>query len=245
VLEYNGEKYVKITDRNRWYYRVVVRPDRGKVLFGQPQRGPEPFLDVIYEMNWQNSQYESGKKIKIPEKISLMGFAAGDVMNSGTEIYIAFNRNDNICMVDSNSGDLIWKGREKYGGSTLSFVSDGGIYDDTEGFMFFPMRTFIMDLDSDGKNEVITVNNNEVAGRVLKRFRKFRDSQIIALYWDGTGMTIGWETHKTSGFFRDFAVGDFNNDKKEELVAVLIIKETTLMGKLPKSAIIAYDISKD
>jgi outer membrane protein assembly factor BamB len=245
VLEYNGEKYAKITDKNRWYYRVVAHPNRGKVLFGQPQRGPEPFLSVIYEMNWKNSKYEPGKKIEIPEKISLMGFAAGDVMNEGTEIYIAFNRNDNICLVDSNSGDLIWKGREKYGGSTLSFVADGGIYDDTEGFMFFPMRTFIMDLDSDGKNEVITVNNNEVAGRVLKRFRKFRDAQIIALYWDGTGMSIGWETHRTSGFFRDFAIGDFNNDKKEELVAVLIIKETTLMGRSPKSAIIAYDISKN
>ena len=166
-------------------------------------------------------------------------------MNTGTESYIAFNRNDNICMVDSNSGDLIWKGREKYGGSTLSFVSDGGIYDDAEGFMFFPMRTFIMDLDSDGKNEVITVNNTEVAGRVLKRFRKFKDSQIIALSWDGAELSIGWETHKTSGFFRDFAVGDFNNDNKEELVAVLIIKESTLMGRLPKSAIIAYDISKN
>ena len=56
-------------------------------------------------------------------------------------------------------------------------------------------------------------------------------------------MNTRWKTRKISGFVRDYAVADFDNDGKLELVAAVIISEgaVVLIGE-PKSTIIAYEL---
>ncbi len=242
VLEYNGREYKKIGDDHRWYYRVVELKDRGHVLFGQKQGFKHPFSDVIHEMKWQGTTYISEKRIKLPKDVNLMGFTIGDVKNDGREIAVAFAKNDSIFMIDHEAGSSIWKGERKYGGSTLSFALRSGELDDHEDIMYFPMRLMVKDIDLDGKNEVITVNNHEMTKRLFKRFRKYKDTQITVFFWDGTGLAVNRETHMIAGFIRDFAIGDFDNDQKDEIVGVLIIKEKSLSNSLPECAIIAYEI---
>jgi hypothetical protein len=77
----------------------------------------------------------------------------------------------------------------------------------------------------------------------LEKFRKFTSGHIESLSWDGLGLNTTWKTRKISGFIRDFAVGDFDNDGKIELVAAVILDEgsVVLLGK-PKSTIIAYEL---
>ena len=75
----------------------------------------------------------------------------------------------------------------------------------------------------------------------LARFRAYNDSQIMALFWDGLGLAQDWRTRKLTGCIRDFAVGDFNNDGKDELVAAVILEEGRVIGTTPRCTVIALE----
>jgi hypothetical protein len=78
----------------------------------------------------------------------------------------------------------------------------------------------------------------------LDRFRKFTRFQIEALSWNGLGLVTNWKTQETSGYIRDFVVGDFDNDGQDELIAAVISKEGRLVGTAQKSSVIAYDLNR-
>lgn len=106
------------------------------------------------------------------------------------------------------------------------------------------MRIIITDIDSDGKYEIIAVKNYELTGRLLKQLRKFKEAQIESLSWNGLGLTTNWKTAKISGYIRDFAIGDFDNDGEDEIVAAVISKSGSIIGTRPKSSVISYDLKK-
>ena len=242
VLEYDGQNFNTIVDHSRWYYRVADLPHRGKILLGQKQNRLVLFSGKIYEMVWQNADYEPENEIKTPRDIQLMGFAMGDLLKNNADVAVAYNEEDHIRLIDA-AGKEMWKSPERYGGSTLFFSEPKNEREQVVNSKYFPMRLLVQDTDGDGDSEVILVKNWDLAAMKLEKFRKFTSSYIESLSWDGLGLNTSWKTRKISGFIRDFAVGDFDNDGKIELVAAVILDEgsVVLLGK-PKSTIIAYEL---
>ena len=78
----------------------------------------------------------------------------------------------------------------------------------------------------------------------LKTFRSFNEAQLILFAWDGLGLAPQWKTRKLSGMIRDFAVGDFNNDGKKELLCAVVIDEGVIATTTPKSTLIALEFSE-
>jgi TolB-like protein len=243
VLEYDGAHFNKIVDKSRWYYRVAELPGRGATLLGQHHNQNDPFSAKIYEMIWQNSDYVPEIEIKTGRQTNLLGFTLGDVLNQQQETGVAYRENDHIQLVDS-TGKEIWRSGERYGGSTLFSAGDkddrGGAIINTR---YYPMRLIVSDTNGDGNSEVIVVKNYELVGMHLEKFRKYTNAHIEALAWDGLGLSTRWKTNKISGFIRDYAVGDFDNDGKIELIAAVILDEgRTVLISEPKSTIIAYEL---
>ncbi len=243
VLEYNGRKYVKIVDNVPWYFRVVKMPEKRPVLLGQKNRGGGPFASgAIHEMTWENSEYLPSVQVLKSGQVSVIGAAMGDVMNSGDDLVVAYTKTDRLRIFNTGGGEE-WTGSDRLGGSTLYYIlpkTEPGI----ENREYLPMRVAICDMNKDGKNEVIAVTNHEMAGSLLKDFRKFTKTNFVSLSWDGLGLVPNWKTRTISGHIRDFAIGDFDNDGKNELVAGVIIKEGTIVFTTPKTTIIAYEIGK-
>ena len=98
--------------------------------------------------------------------------------------------------------------------------------------------------DTDGKTRIVAVKNHDLTGMKLEKFRDFNESQVMAFYWDGLGLTQDWRTRKLTGAIRDFAIGDFNNDGKTELVAAVVIDEARVIGSTPKCTLIALEFTK-
>ncbi len=243
VLEYNGKQYDQIMRKRPWYYRIVEVPGQGKVLLGQRAPGSRgPFSGKIVEMTWENSIYKPKKQILPPRLANLRGFAFGDVMNNGPKTGVAYDKNDYIRIID-RTGNVLYTKTEHYGGSNLFFAMPETDRN-TENRQYLPMRIQIKDMDSDGKNEIIAVKNHEITGRRLKQFRKFKTSQIESLSWDGSGLAVNWKTPKIAGCISDFAIGDFDNDGRDELIASVILKDGSIVGTTPKSSVIAYDLIK-
>jgi TolB-like protein len=241
VLEFNGDNFVNITADSPWIYRVVPTPARGNILLGQRPRVNRPYSGKVYEMQWQNNEYIPGDIIKTPRETSLLGLTIGDIRNDGRETVVAYKKDDRPRIIGA-SGKVAWDGSDRYGGSMLHFDGPMREAGDQENRIYLPLRLIVWKPDRDQDSVVIAAKNFDLSGRKLE-FRKFTKSEFVALTWDGIGLVPSWKTRQISGYIQDFAVGDFDNDGRPELVAAVVLKEgRAILSGDPKSTIIAYEL---
>ena len=243
VLESDNGDLKKISEDDPWYYRVIDMPDMGKVLVGQRRRMGDLFVPGVYRMAWIDGQYTPQERLALPEDINVFGFALGDVMNDGKQMIAAFDKDDYIRLF-SASGNEEAKSDESYGGSMnyLEFRVDqdrGG----NMGRLYLPQRIFVRDVNGDGKYEVIVPSNQGALGRLLATFRNFSSGRAVVLAWSNAGLVPMWQTPKMSAHVSDLAIGDFDNDGEDEVVAVHMAKQGTVITAA-KSTIVAYKLTQ-
>jgi hypothetical protein len=180
-------------------------------------------------MIWRDGRYEPDTRINVSGNV--LGLTIGDITNDGSESVAVFNSGDYIRVISASDKNL-WKSSEKYGGSTIYYENRSH---------YLPMRLMALKSPKDGKTAVLAIKNHDVAGMKLDKFRSFTDAQVILFAWDGLGLAPQWKTRKLSGFIRDFAVGDFNNDGKKELLCAVILDEGAIPTTTPKSTLIALE----
>lgn len=243
VLEYDGKSYKRIVDGVPWYFRVCSTPDRGKVLLGQEHRSGSPFSGRISEMIWRSGQYEPDVDVLANNRdANVLGLAIADIVEGQKETVLAYDSRDHIRVFDT-AGKELYKTAESFGGTTLYYVGDRTDTGEAERPLYFTTRLIPL-RDKDGKTKLLVFKNHDIAGMKLEKFRSFNESQVMAFYWDGLGLAQDWRTRKFAGCIRDFAIGDFNNDGKNELVAALIIDEGRVIGTTPRSTLIALEFAK-
>jgi TolB-like protein len=244
ILEYDGKSFKRIGDGASWYFRVCTTPDRGKVLLGQEHRMGSPFSGRISEMIWRNGQYEPDADVLANNRdANVLGAMLSGIVEGQRETLVAMDSSDRI-KVFEGAGKELWKSTERYGGSTLYYT--GKKTDTGEGEVPLYLPTRLLPLEGkDGKPRILTVKNHDIMGLMkLEKFRSFNESQFMAFYWDGLGLTQDWRTRKLAGCVRDFAVGDFNNDGKPELVAAVVLEEARVIGETPKCTLIALEFAR-
>jgi len=241
VLEWENGNLIPITKNDAWYYRVLELPMRGVILLGQRRGISEAFLPGIYKLAWQNGKYESVETLQVPDGINIYAFTLADVMNNGGELLVAFTQDDYLEIL-TKSGSKEWKSDEHYGGSLKYLDTKSEPGDSEKERIFLPQRIFVKDLDRDGKNEVIVIKNHAAASRLFKRFRQYTSSEIVSLSWDGLGLALNWKTRKIHGYVSDMAIGDFDNDGQQELIASVVMSKGASFFQKGKSAIIGYDL---
>jgi hypothetical protein len=239
VLEFDGQTFIEIVKDSDWYFRVVEKPGRGSILLGQKQGTNSPFDKKISELVWQNSGYEPANRVMGSKRANVLGLALGNAMNDGSEVAVAFDKLDYLRLYDT-SGKEIWKDGEGSGGTPHYFQLPDQGANDNENHAYYPARIVIQDINNDGKNDVITINNIRLSK--LISYRAFTLGEIEIRSWDRIGLAVLWKTRKLSGYISDFAIGDFDNDGSDELVAALVIKTGSVVTTTPKSAVIAYDL---
>jgi TolB-like protein len=241
VLEYAGKGFDKIVENARWYFRVADPSSRGKILLGQKHKYDNAFTGDIYEMIWQGHEYVPSDTIKLRGAVNVLGLTLGDVTNNGEETAAAYNDSDYLQIIDPGGKEL-WKVAERFGGSTLYYQLPRDNLGGITNPKYYPMRIVVRKNKTGNDSEVIAVKNHDVALRKLEKFRKFTKAHIQSWSWDGFGLRPIWKTHQISGFIRDFAVGDFNNNGQPVLIAALIISEGTTVLTEAKSRILAYGL---
>jgi TolB-like protein len=240
VLEHDGKSYRRIADNESWYYRVCDLPARGRILLGQEHRMGSPHGTQIYELLWRNGRYEPESPITVPIALNVLGLTLADITENRQESVVAFDRDDRIRVFDP-AGKEEWKSAEKYGGSTLFYSAARSDQGDVDNPVYLPVRLIPQKSAQDGKTKIIAVKNHDIAGLHLSRFRSFNESQIMSFFWDGMGLTTEWKTRKITGSIRDFAIGDFDNDGADELVAAVILDEGRIITTTPKCTVIALE----
>jgi len=244
VLEWNGSDFKTVADDENWYFRVISRPVLGPMLVGQKMGISDLFMFGVYELVWTGSRYKPQGKVVmgLPENITVFGFTMGDLFNDKGEVVAAFDEEERL-RIYTTGGDQEWKSEDRFGGSEnyidIDFQDKEGDY---ESRVYLPHRLYIVDLNKDGKTELITVKNKSISGHLFRRFRHYSGAWFESLSWDGLGLAKNWHTRKVSGYICDYAIGDIDNDGELELVAAIVSRRDVL-GQKAKSSVISYDLT--
>ena len=251
VLEWDGKQLIKIADKEPWYFRVIQAPDlKGQILVGQKRSIKKIFYGSIYEFEWRNNKYVPANAYILPKSANVYGFAYGDATNNGRMVTVAYTRDERLRLFDN--GEEEWTSNKRYGGHSIYLTKNSSIESTRTKIagdpvplerVYLPQRVIIADMNKDGKNEVVVVQNIDSAGRVFGRLRLFVSGQIKSLFWDNVGLYEQWETHDISGFISDFAVTDFNNDGTDDLVFA-VVTQTGSGLSTAKSFIVAMAVKK-
>ena len=210
-------------------------------MLGQKLNYDNAVTGDMYEMIWQGHEYVTAGTIKIRGAANALGLTLADITNDGAETAVAYNDSDYLRIIDPGGKEL-WKEAERFGGSTLYYQLPRDNLGGITNPKYYPMRIVVRKNKTGNDSEIIAVKNHDLAFRKLEKFRKFSKTHIQSWSWDGFGLRPIWKTHQISGFIRDFAVGDFNNNGQPVLIAALVTSEGTTVLTDAKSRIIAYGL---
>jgi TolB-like protein len=245
VLEFDGTAFKRIIEKSRYYYSVVQHHTLGALLLGQRQssQSATPFDEPIYEMVWKGDDYIPDRRVLPGGRANILGLAYGDIMNEGGESFAGYDRFD-FLRVTSSSGKIEWTSDRAMGGTLLSFALPPTSAGESESHFYLPVRLRSLDINRDGKLEVLAFRNEGGTGRGLGVRRWFSRSTIEALAWDGLGLTPVWQTRQLSGRIQDIVVADFNNDGRDNILAAVVSKEGSLILTDAQSSLIAFEINR-
>jgi TolB-like protein len=228
ILEYEEGGLKKVNDRSRWYFRVLDLPQRGPTLLGQKMGVQDTFAGPIYQFRWKGNKFTKGKKLKLPKETQVFGLAIADITGDEKDEIIRFDDGDRLRVLSMDGKHLLYKTSTRYGGTNNFFdresVPQLTARDNVAKRVFLPGRIVPLDLDGDGKAEVIVNKNHFSTGRFLERARFFDKGEVYDLVWDGLMLAERWRTREIPGYIADYQVKDFDNDGDRELVVAMLSK---------------------
>jgi hypothetical protein len=251
VLEWNGSIFDTIIQDSSWYLRVLKVPDGNPMLLGQ-KRGivsagdtfdavdgqGNLFLPGIFHLVWNNGTLEGSEQLDLPQAVGIFGFTMGDIFNDGRKRIVALS-DDRYLRIYDPDGALQWESGERYGGSTrfLEYPAMSG--KDMDRY-YLPQRIHLTDVDRDGQNELVVVENDDLSGGFLGRVRAFKSGKVEILAWNQVVLQQRWQTDTLAGYISDYVPADMDGDGNNELVMAVVSKGGTFTGK--KSYLVAYTI---
>ena len=133
VIEFRNGTFVTIASDLRWFMRVIENSSGTPLLLGQRMGMEKPFDTPIYEIIWQNGEYREGRKMRIPEGLSVYGLTLEKLGASGPEKIISLNNEDLLCIYEQTdkplskvtvfggSNEFLWKSEDVFGGSNTYY----------------------------------------------------------------------------------------------------------------------------
>ncbi len=220
ILEWNNSYGLTMRARAIGYHiRPVKMPGAGWLLLGQKQ-GKEKtrFLgkDVfLLKSDNGNVLVESGK-VALPEGCNLFNFTFAELDNQEGEELVILDSSGKIRVYNS-SNELLYVSEEHFsGGSTYIGPSIGesvdeqssqGISlaeDENRELEFIPPRLIAVDIDADGKDEIVVSRHEEGLFGLFKRLRALKDGYLVGLVWDGSRLYERWRSKTFTGYIADY-----------------------------------------
>jgi TolB-like protein len=242
VMELEGNKLQRLAGVLPWYFRAVDIENRGRVLVGQRQGQGERFIPGIYEMEWHSDAYKPGKRLSLPKDQNVFGFAQGSIRSPEKMDTVTYNSSGHVQILDSSGSELAVS-VDRFGGGINSLIfTDEEEWDEVD-HVFLPPRVLLHDLDSDGAQEILVVNNQTSFGTrgVFERHRRYTKGRLQWLKYFNGGLRATIGTLNMSRFIADAALVDIDDDGHLEMVAAVVNKARGSVSK-GASSLTAFEI---
>ncbi len=234
VLTYSAGSYQTTISYIPWFLRVAELPGEGRVLLGQSTGDKsEPFRGRPFRILPDAGQLAKGEELPLSVHVNLFSFLPFSANSGGQPI--AYVTQEDYLMVLSGDGQELWESADYFGGTETSFYNTVDQGEELLDPIYIQKRII-----NGPEGEILVAQNDGL--RVLRRFRKFKDSRVVALTWNGFAMQESWRTSGLNGYLADFALADADNDGLEELVMVVKFKHKTVLQDA-RSAIVIYELN--
>lgn len=233
VVQFRDGEY-QITNANiNWFLRVVELPGEGAVLIGQQMdSGEETFFGTPFRVQPEGDKLVRGAAIDLPRKINIYSFVP--FTDQENRAYYAYLTKDDYLKVVAADGTEMWESTEYFGGTESCFESS-----ESAQLQFIGPTCIGSRLIKTPNNEILAAQN--VGVRIFDRYRKFTESRLVSLSWNGFQMVENWRTAGLKGYLGDYALADADNDGKQQLVMAVKFKHKGLVDPA-RSAVVTYNL---
>lgn len=220
VVVRNARRYLNVAKLPPLYAPVLIMQDsdRSKVVSGSVYEGRISGDEVV----------RGGKVANLPKQATVFNFSwiPADRGKRGDHLAL-IAENETLLTFDARGNRL--SGTEAtYSGSSVYVEGDRGIGalassgESSDVVLYYvPMRMPVVDLDRDGRYELIVNKPVTTAGKLFSNYRTYPQGEVHAMLWNGMGMDLLWKTRRIKGTVCDVAVVDANNNGKLDLVVAV------------------------
>ena len=220
VVVRNARRYLNVAKLPPLYAPVLIMQDsdRSKVVSGSVYEGRISGDEVV----------RGGKVANLPKQATVFNFSwiPADRGKRGDHLAL-IAENETLLTFDAR-GNRLSGTEETYSGSSVYVEGDRGIGalassgESSDVVLYYvPMRMPVVDLDRDGRYELIVNKPVTTAGKLFSNYRTYPQGEVHAMLWNGMGMDLLWKTRRIKGTVCDVAVVDANNNGKLDLVVAV------------------------
>lgn len=239
VLEWDGREFKALVKDADWYFNVVNIDNKAR-LVGQKRGHDEVFAGAIYSLDLKDSTVIKQEQID-SGNCEIFGFSpfrslSNSTMNENTRYFAWFDRAGFLNLGDDR-GAREWKSPQSLGSTPLFIEMDRG-RDQLKERIYINSRVAVADINKDGVDEIVTVNNSDVAKGYLAGYRKFTQGKIQIMAWKDAAMSDLWVGNSASGYISDFNVMDMDGDNYPEIIYSVVAETGLVMNKIHSTVFI-------
>jgi hypothetical protein len=229
LLENN--QFRKIADNIPYVLRSIALEGKERKIYAQKfDSSGRPSGDVL-QLNKRGTDFIAEKPLQLPPLANVYNFNSF-TSAKGKQLYVVSHPSGYL-MVYSADNKLLWKSRDKFGGSEAHFCqSDSKESSASLCSTYLPQR-----LQVSKAGEVYVVRNTGLTGSGMTRH--YTKSSIVKFFWNGSALQERWRQEQSNSYLADFS---FDEQAKELLL--LEVEPITAALEDRGSAVVVKKISK-
>ncbi len=204
IWQYDGKEYRKVSSDLPFFLRVGDLGPEGVVLLGQeadPGRGFKgPVFRLAVNRYGMAERKESDSALPLPAGVFLYGFAP--LRYAKGVRYAVLTGRDRLAYLDG-SGKELWQGLDAVTGSGVMLEARGRR-------MPLPPRMVGVDLDRDGNDELVVLNDLVAAGTYFENIRIRSQAELLCFAQAGDSLQLAWRSHQADASARDLVADRFS-----------------------------------
>lgn len=251
VLQFSQGKFRVVVRNVRRYLNVVnIPPLYAPALIAQDSDRSKVVSGAVYEARIRGDEVVRGGKLSnLPKQATVFNFSwiPADRGKRGDHLAL-IAENETLVTYDAR-GNRLAGTEDTYSGSSVYAMGDRGIGslassgESSDAVLYYiPMRMPVVDLDRDGRYELIVNKPITAAGKLFSNYRTYPQGEIHAMLWNGMGMELLWKTRRIRGTVCDVSVADVNNNGKVDLVVAVNSYAGLTSGVKTRCAVYMYPL---